>query len=523
MVSIHMPLHLRGSDDFEYLRNYLRAADFNEKSICSRLDIRGLQELLSGVRMRVTLSNKSDELGILTRLFLFGESFMKGELGAVFPSRLPEVLANLGLVSEDALDCNHLFSPVALYPVGPLFIVSDRWCELNDKGFVLPDEFVFPAITPNTSQFLANLPLTPCGSFLELCSGTGAAALAASRFAQHAWAVDITERSAQMGEFNRLLNGLDNVTVLKGDLYEGVQDLRFDRIVAHPPCMPELHPGQIFYDGGVDGEQVTRRIVEGLPRYLKPGGCFYCLAQGSDRKGAAFEQRVRGWLGENEAEFDVVVVIRQLQNPQDAAVQYGMKSKGGSYATGQMLNGLLSLGVESVIFGWIVVQQREESRKVFTVRRTAGPQARREEIAWLLKWEAFAAGPLALDSVQEMTPVANRSLELHAVYRLKDGGLVPDPFTLHAEDPFIMDCQVPAWVGSLIPHCDGKSTIRQLLEMCKASNLIHPDAPLEEFAKLLMILISGGFLEVAGFSLPNRHAGEIPLAHATDDILRQPL
>src|SRR5208283_1274078 len=98
MVSIHMPLHLRGSDDFEYLRNYLRAADFNEESICSRLDIRGLQELLSGVRMRVTLSNKSDELGILTRLFLFGESFMKGELGAVFPSRLPEVLANLGLV-----------------------------------------------------------------------------------------------------------------------------------------------------------------------------------------------------------------------------------------------------------------------------------------------------------------------------------------------------------------------------------------------------------------------------------------
>ena len=497
-----MPLHLRESDDFEYLRDSLRAVGFNQESICSRLGIKGLHELLSGTRTRVTLSQGCDEPGFLIRLFLFGESLSKEDMDSVFPSRLPEVLANLGLVSEDARDGNRMFSPVALYPVGSLFIVSDRWRELHDKDFALSDDFVFPAITPNTSQFLANLPLTPCDSFLELCSGTGVAALAASRFAHHAWAIDITERSAEMGEFNRLLNGLDNVTVRKSDLYDGVQDLSFERIVAQPPSVPVLRPSQVFCDGGVDGEQVTRRMVEGLPRYLKPGGCFYCLAQGSDRKGAAFEQRIRGWLGESQGEFDVLVVVRQLQNPQDAAVQYGMTSSGGRFAAGQMRDALLSLDVESLVYGWIVIQRRKDGRKVFTVRRATAREERREEIAWLLRWEAFAAGAPSLDAVQEMTPVANRSLELHTVHRIKDGNLAPDGFKLHTEDPFTMDCLVPSWAGYLISHCDGKSTVRRLLETCKAGNLIPPDTPPEEFAKVIIFLFSGGFLEVTGFSLP---------------------
>jgi hypothetical protein len=287
--------------------------------------------------------------------------------------------------------------------------------------------------------------------------------------------------------------------------------------------MPVLHPVQIFYDGGVDGEQVTRRIVEGLPRFLRPGGSFYCLAQGSDRKGEAFEQRVRGWLGESQTDFDVAVVERRPQDPQDAAIQYAVKSKGGSQAASQMRDALSSLGVESMVYGWIVIQRRKDERRVFTVRRAAGPGTRREEIVWLLKWEIFAANPLALEALQGMVPVARRSLELRTIHRMKDGDLVPDQFTLHTDEPFSMDCKVQPWVGFLIPQCDGKSTVRQLFEICKANNLIHPDTPSEEFAKLLMILISGGFLEVADFCPPNPQAGEKPLTDAHDHLQHQAL
>ena len=57
-----------------------------------------------------------------------------------------------------------------------------------------------------------------------------------------------------------------------------------------PPCGPVSfgHPvvfrpdgalvaGEFLGGAGEDGEVLTRRIVEGLPNYLHPGGRFYCL------------------------------------------------------------------------------------------------------------------------------------------------------------------------------------------------------------------------------------------------------
>ena len=498
-----MSLHLQKSPHFGLLRNYLRATEFNEESLCDRLEITDMSELASAHAKRATPEMESDELSLLTRLLLLGESCEKEELESVLSARVVEALMSLGLASLDSANDRRLFCAVALYPVGHLFIVSDRWFPVEGRDFASSDDFVYPAITPNTREFLATLPKTPCESLLELCSGTGAGALAASGYAKESWAIDITERSTQMAEFNRLLNGLDNVTVLKGDLYEGVEDLQFDRIVVHPPYMPVLRATRIASDGGADGEQVTRRIVEGLPDFLKPGGCLYCLAQGSDRKGAPLEQRVRGWLGEDHRDFDVAVVELWGQDPKEAAFVYALKSGGGFETVDLMRDNLARLGVETMPYGWIVIQRRDSPRSIFTTRRSAGQRIGREEIAWLLKWETFAAGPSVFEDLLEMRPVARRSLEFQAIHRMREGKLVPEQYTLHTEVPFFGNCKVQFWVGFLIPLCDGTSTVRQLCETCKSNNFIHPETPPREFAKLIGVLISGGFLEVADYCPPN--------------------
>jgi len=497
-----MRLRLEQSPHFAFLRDFLRSSEFNEKSICCRVGMAGLNEFFSNDRARVTLSGESDGLGFLIRLFLMGEPLVVKALESVIPARALEAMRDLGLLIEDSADHARVCASVALYPVGRLFIVSDRWTTPEGNAPDLPDDFVFPAITANTSQFMATLPRDPCESFLELCSGTGVAALEAARHANHGWAVDITERCTQMAEFNRLLNGLNNLTTIQGDLYECLGDLTFDRIVAHPPYMPVLNRAQIFYDGGSDGEQVTRRIVMGLPRYLRPGGCFYCLAQGSDREGAPFEQRVRAWLGEEQSEFDVMVIIRQPQDPNDAAMQYAVKSKGGGQAAHEMREALRGLGIQLMVYGWMIIQRREDARPVFTTRRTVGPNTGQKEIDWLLKWETAAVKPEFIEILAETHPVVAPSLELHAVHRMKEGDLAPEQFSLHTEYPFSVDCRVQPWVGFLLPQCDGKLTVRQLLEFCKQHNFVHPETPLAEFARLVMVFISGGFLEVEEFKLP---------------------
>ena len=52
---------------------------------------------------------------------------------------------------------------------------------------------------------------------------------------------------------------------------------------------------------GKTGSRSSGRVVEGLPRYLRPGGKFYALLMATDREGEEFEQRIRKWLGADEA------------------------------------------------------------------------------------------------------------------------------------------------------------------------------------------------------------------------------
>ena len=495
-------LRLEPSSHFAALRDFLRHSEFNEPTICHRAGIAGLNEFLFENRKWSTFATESDGLGILIRMFLIGEQLGVQVLEGAIPARALEAMKNLGLLIEDPADNTQLSASAALYPIGCLFIVSDRWTTPYDKAPGLPADFVYPAISTDSSQFTTNFACEPCENFLELCSGAGPAALEAAGHASHVWAVDITERSTQVAEFNRLLNGLDNVTTLKADLYESLGTLTFDRIVAHPPYMPVLNPAELYYAGGVDGEQVTCRIVAGLPRYLRPGGRFYGLVQGSDRDSGPFEQRVRAWLGEEQSEFDIVIAVKATQKPSDTAMQYAVKANSGGQTVQQMREALRSLGVERMVYGWLIMQRREDDRPVFTTRRSVGPHSGRDEIAWLLKWETAAVKPEFIERVEEARPIAAPSLELHTVHRMKEGDLRPDQFTLHTEYPFSVECQVQPWVSFLLPQCDGKSSVRRLLEFCKESHFVHPETPLAEFAKLLMVLMSRGLLEVEGFELP---------------------
>ena len=363
-----MRLRLEQSPHFAFLCDFLRNSEFNEESICRRLGMAGLNEFFSNDRARATLSGESDGLGFSIRLFLLGEPLRTRALESVISTRALEAMKDLGLLIEDPADKGRIFASVVLYPVGRLFIVSDRWTTPEGNALALPDDFVFPAITANTSQFIATLPQDPCESFLELCSGTGVAALQAAPHANHAWAVDITARSTQMAEFNRLLNGLDNVTTMKGDLYECLGDLVFDRVVAHPPYMPVLNRAQVFY-----GRRGGRRTgdaphSDGLTAVLAPGRALLLSGAGIGPRWRAFEQRVRAWLGEEQSEFDVMVIVRQPQNPEDAAMQYAVKSKGGGQAAHEMREALRSLGIQSMVYGWMIIQRRKDARPVFTTR-----------------------------------------------------------------------------------------------------------------------------------------------------------
>jgi release factor glutamine methyltransferase len=115
-------------------------------------------------------------------------------------------------------------------------------------------------------------------SVLDLCTGSGAIAVAAARCgAAPVTAVDVSRRSVRTARINARLNGV-RVRALHGDLFVPVAGDRFDWIVANPPYMPAEDDAQPTrgparaLDAGTDGRVLIDRICAEAAAHLNPGG-----------------------------------------------------------------------------------------------------------------------------------------------------------------------------------------------------------------------------------------------------------
>jgi SAM-dependent methyltransferase len=312
-------------------------------------------------------------------------------------------------------------------------------------------------------------------------------------FADEAHAFDISPRSTHFAEFNRRLNGINNVVIKQGDLYEPADGMLFDRIIAHPPYVPVLRPKWVFHDGGTDGEAILKRVIEEAPRYLAPGGTLYMLAMGTDR-GKPYEHRLREWLGETQAEFDIGVFPIRLVSPDDFAVRATAGSSTHSADQFQFRDLFKQLEIESLVYSVVLVQRKEVDRQAFTVRRQFGPRTGGAELEWAMKWETLAASPGAAEKILQSRPKPNPETELRVLHKIGDEGWEVTQHMLVTPYPFWMEARTDPWAPYLMATCDGQMDARQLFAELKAAEVLPEGAPDEEFARAIAILASGGFL-----------------------------
>lgn len=471
---------------------------YTEEALLARYRIEALSHLPS--RRRRTESIE-DGLELLTQLFVDGHYAARDQIESRLSPGALETLASLGLLTPSAHNRELWAASVMLYPRAGLYLTSDRPRAVDGSPVEGIEDIVFSALTDNTERFLELLPDEGCGSFLDLGTGTGVAALIAARSVRRVWAVDITERAVRFAEFNRRLNDLANVTVVQGDLYTSVEGLHFDRIVIHPPYVPALHQTLIYQDAGLDGQDITRRAVSHLPRHLNPGGRFYCLTVGVDREDAPFEQTVRQWLKPDDAGFDVVFVPRNGIGVGFMARSVAIKSGHGSVGATRLEEAFERLGIREFTYGAIVVQRHPTPRSGFTVRRQRSTAGGRAAIPWLLRWETELAsrGP---EWILDTCPRASPNVELLVIHRMVDGELTPTAYRLQTDQPFSMEARAAAWMGALIARSDGVVSGRDHFSHLQELGAFPASVGLADFARVLGQLISAGFLWIRGFELP---------------------
>jgi release factor glutamine methyltransferase len=120
---------------------------------------------------------------------------------------------------------------------------------------------------------------------LDLCTGSGCLALALAKEFPEAkvYGTDTSEVAIRYAKENVELNNINNVTFLKGDLFEPLKNLVFDLIVSNPPYIKkddikklqseikDWEPIEAL-DGGEDGLDYYRSIIPPARGYLKEDG-----------------------------------------------------------------------------------------------------------------------------------------------------------------------------------------------------------------------------------------------------------
>ena len=154
---------------------------------------------------------------------------------------------------------------------------------------------------------------------LDLCTGSGCLAILASRNFPNATidAVDISKIALEVAAHNVGDYGLDHrLTLHRGDLFKPLGNARYDLIISNPPyvdaegmaglpreCRAEP---KLAFDGGADGLDIVRRILDEAASHLTPQGGLLCeIGRGREALEAAYPQLPLLWLDTEDSQAEV--------------------------------------------------------------------------------------------------------------------------------------------------------------------------------------------------------------------------
>jgi SAM-dependent methyltransferase len=245
---------------------------------------------------------------------------------------------------------------VALFPFDDLVIVSDR---LIPRGHE-PRDHVMDVSSP--SLLLASVCMRrSVESALDLCTGSGVQAFLTARHAARVVAVDINPRALNFAAFGARLNGIVNVEVREGDLFDPVGGERFDLLLANPPYVVSPETGLLFRDGGLPGDSFSERLVRCAPDFLEQGGYAHLVVNWAHRGDEHWSEPVRRWVA--DAGYDALLLRQVSQAPLDYAALWNRELRDDPAAYATALDRWTEYhrrhGIEAIGSGVIILRRRD--------------------------------------------------------------------------------------------------------------------------------------------------------------------
>jgi len=189
-----------------------------------------------------------------------------------------------------------------IVPAEGLLMSFDGFAVGNDD----PHGYV-ASYTPTASWLAALTPRRRFGRALDIGTGSGAHALLASQHSERVIATDVNPRAVAFTALNAALNGIDNVEVRLGSLFEPVSGESFDLITCNAPYVVSPEDRWQYRDAaGFDADQLSQTVVTQAPGYLNEDGFACMLVSWVAKSEQARDAHVEQWVDENSCDAWVI-------------------------------------------------------------------------------------------------------------------------------------------------------------------------------------------------------------------------
>jgi ribosomal protein L3 glutamine methyltransferase len=149
-----------------------------------------------------------------------------------------------------------------------------------DERVIIPRSLIAEPLFEGLAPFISKP--ADIKRVLELCTGSGSLAIIAADVFPNAEvdALDISRDALAVAKKNVGDYGLsDRIHLIESDLYNAIQDQRYDLIICNPPYVNDAsmgnlpiefrHEPKLALAGGQDGMDVIRRVIAGAMTHLK--------------------------------------------------------------------------------------------------------------------------------------------------------------------------------------------------------------------------------------------------------------